>query len=116
MTQYDIAKKLNMHPSTVSRASRNKYLLCQQGLFPVSHFFSRKVGQGPDAPSESLIKQQISQLISMEHKGKPLSDQMLTSLLQKNNIQVSRRTVAKYRSEMGLRSSYQRKIKKGNGS
>lgn len=109
MTQYDIASQINIHPSTVSRAIRNKYLQCQQGLFPVSHFFFRKVGQGPEAPSEFMIKQHISQFICQEDKAAPFSDYMLTTLLQNNDIQVSRRTVAKYRSELGFRSSYQRK-------
>lgn len=110
MTQYDIAIQISVHPSTVSRTIRNKYLECQQGLFPISHFFSRKVGQGSEAPSEMVVKQFISQVIHEEDRKNPISDQMLTSLLQKKNIIISRRTVSKYRNELGFHNSYQRKI------
>lgn len=109
MTQYDISKQIHMHPSTVSRAMRNKYLQCRQGLFPASYFFFRKVGQSPETASSMLIKQQITKLIRQESSEKPLSDQRLTVLLQKNGISVSRRAVAKYRSELGFPSSYRRK-------
>ena len=109
MAQHDIAEELRVNPSTVSRAIRNKYLQCRQGLFPLSFFFSRRVGQGQDTVSPMLIKQNLAQLIRQEDTGKPLSDQQLTVLLQQNGIQVSRRAVAKYRDELGFPSSYRRK-------
>jgi RNA polymerase sigma-54 factor len=109
MTQASLAAQLGLHPSTVSRTIRNKYLQCQQGLFPLSHFFSRAVGSKEGLYSESMIKQEMLRLIREEAAGTSLSDQKISNLLKAKDIQISRRTVSKYRSQLGLSSSYSRR-------
>lgn len=108
--QWQLAESISVHPSTLSRAIRNKYLQCKQGTFPLSYFFSKKVGSQADAPSEMEIKVKLAQLISDENPTSPLSDEKLRIALQAFGIDISRRTVAKYRSELGLNGSHLRKI------
>lgn len=99
MTLALIAADLEVHPSTVSRAIRDKYLQCSAGIFPLSHFFSRSVGgdAGPDTAKALLLE-----AIENEDKQKPLSDSSLAEILQKKGVSISRRTVAKYRGELNI--------------
>lgn len=103
LTLAEVAGEVGLHPSTVSRAVRGKYIQCDHGLFPLRWFFCRPVG------GENVTVQQtktvIRLLISAEDKGKPLSDQTLCDLLAGQGISVARRTVAKYREEMHIPSS-----------
>ncbi len=109
LNRYALAEALELHPSTVSRALRHKYLQCRSGIFPLSHFFPRRVGEG-DAPSSPLmIQAAIARLIRAENPGHPLSDQALTELLAKEGLSIPRRTVAKYRDALGLPSSFRRR-------
>jgi RNA polymerase sigma-54 factor len=106
MTMQDIASILNMHESTVSRATTEKYLQTPQGLFELKFFFNRGVSN----LSSVSIKAIITDLIKNEDPSQPLSDNDIAVLLKEtHNMDLSRRTVAKYRSELGLPSSNKRR-------
>lgn len=107
MTLSALAERLDVHTSTVSRAVRGKYLQCRQGTYPLRYFFSLPVSGG-DA-SRQAVKQTLLRLVRDENPGRPLSDQRLCALLDEKGIHVARRTVAKYRMELGLGSSAARK-------
>lgn len=113
----DIAQDLSIHESTVSRALREKYLQCARGVYPLSFFFSREVGgAGPgEGNSAHQIKTRLSQLVAEEDKRHPLSDQKLCQLLEQEGCAISRRTVAKYRDELGIPSACGRKLWPGEG-
>lgn len=108
MTLVDVASKVGVHESTVSRAIKNKYLQCTWGLFPLGDFFSRAVGVGEENSAEQ-IKARLRTLIEQEDKRKPLSDQKLCDLLAGQGMGLARRTVAKYRDEIGYPSAPGRK-------
>lgn len=105
------AKAVNLHESTVSRAVKAKYLQCQWGIFPLNYFFSKGIYNKETAReySDSYIKKQIKELIESEDKKNPLSDQSVTEMLSKLGISISRRTVAKYRDSMGVKTRGERK-------
>ena len=107
----DIAEQLEMHESTVSRAVRDKYLQCSHGVFPLRHFFVRGMENcaSPEAPGAPDAKRRITQLIEAENSAHPLSDQKLAALLSAEGFTISRRTVAKYREELGIPNSSARK-------
>ncbi len=105
----DIAKKIDMHESTVSRATDNKYVQTPQGLFPMKFFFSEGIEGIEDDLSAVSVKKIMRDYISCEDKSKPLSDQKLASKLQEEGINIARRTVAKYRKGMKIPSSRKRK-------
>lgn len=109
LTLSDVASALGLHESTISRAIRDKYLQCSRGTFPLSHFFSRSI-QTKEAPmSSQQVKNMIQTFIENEDPKHPLSDQKICELLSKKNISISRRTVAKYREELGIASTSGRK-------
>lgn len=100
MSLLNLSDELSLHPSTVSRAIRDKYLQCRQGTYPLRFFFSRAVGlQGP---SQQAVKQKLLALVQGEDPRHPLSDQRLCQMLADRGVQVARRTVAKYRMELGI--------------
>ena len=111
MTLADVASALEVHESTISRAVKDKYLQCAHGVFPLGYFFSRALpaGSGGDSVSAEQAKSAIKKLIAAEDKKKPLSDQKLCQLLSEQGIGISRRTVAKYRDELGISSTSGRK-------
>lgn len=106
MTLSDLAERLEFHPSTVSRAVRGKYLQCRQGTYPLRYFFSRPVSGGV---SRQAAKQTLLALIREEDVRHPFSDQTLCRLLTDRGIAVARRTVTKYRLELGVGSSAARR-------
>ena len=106
MTLSALAEKLALHPSTVSRAVRGKYLQCRRGTYPLRYFFSRPVSGGI---SRQAAKQTLLALVKAEDPCHPLSDQALCGLLEGRGIYIARRTVAKYRLELGIRSSAARR-------
>ena len=109
MSLSTLADSLELHPSTISRAVRGKYLQCRQGTYPLRYFFSRAVsGHGP---SRQAVKQKLLILLGNEDPRRPLSDQRLCQLLAEDGMEVARRTVAKYRIELGVGSSTVRKRK-----
>lgn len=103
MVLRDIAEDINMHESTISRVTTNKFVQTPRGLFELKFFFNAKVpaGNGDGLTSEA-VKEEIRKLVSNEDPKKPLSDQIITDVLNKGNIQIARRTVAKYRELMGI--------------
>lgn len=100
----DAAKALNLNESTISRAVKDKYLQCSWGIFPMDYFFSKGVADSDTGEmiATEQIKLALKQIIDEENKSKPLSDQKLTSELEKKGFAISRRTVAKYRESMGV--------------
>lgn len=113
LTLREVAEKIEMHESTVSRVTSNKYLSCDRGTFELKYFFSSGVGSsdGEGASSEA-IKARIRALTDAEDPGKVLSDQKLADLLKAEGIDLARRTVAKYREAIGIGSSAQRRRSK----
>lgn len=107
----DAAEEMGVHESTVSRAVRDKYLQCSFGLYPLSYFFSAALSQGDEAEqiATRTIKAALRKLIEEEDSRKPRSDQKFCDMLQEQGIPISRRTVAKYREEMGIGSTRERK-------
>ena len=110
MVLSDIATKLDLHESTISRVTTSKYMATPQGIFELKYFFSSHVGtSGGGECSSTAVCAILKTMISAEPPAKPLSDNRLTSLLEEQGIKVARRTVAKYRESMGIPSSSQRK-------
>ncbi|WP_461480569.1 RNA polymerase factor sigma-54 [Porticoccus sp.] len=110
MVLADIADRLELHESTISRVTTQKYIDTPQGVFELKYFFSSHVSTASGGEcSSTAIRAILKKMISAENPGKPLSDNKLTTLLQDMGIQVARRTVAKYREGMGIPSSSERK-------
>src|SRR5579863_10240411 len=109
----EVAEEIGVHPSTVSRAVANKYAHTPQGVFELRYFFSESVN-GPEGGATSLLilKRRVKKLIEEEDPARPLTDEQITRILQSQGIQVTRRTVAKYREDMRIPSTHQRRVKK----
>ena len=109
----EVAEEIGVHPSTVSRAVASKYAHTPQGVFELRYFFSESVN-GPEGGNTSLLilKRRVKKLIDEEDPTKPLTDEQITKILQSQGIQVTRRTVAKYREDMKIPSTHQRRVKK----
>jgi RNA polymerase sigma-54 factor len=109
----EVAEEIGVHPSTVSRAVANKYAHTPQGVFELRYFFTESVN-GPEGGSTSLLilKRRVKKLIEEEDPTRPLTDEQITRILQSQGIQVTRRTVAKYREDMRIPSTHQRRVKK----
>ena len=108
----DVAEEIGVHPSTVSRAVANKYANTPQGVFELRYFFSEAV-QGPSGSVTPLlvVKRLVKKLIEEEDSAHPLTDEQLTARLQAEGIDVTRRTVAKYREDMKIPSTHQRRVR-----
>jgi RNA polymerase sigma-54 factor len=111
LTLKDVADEIGVHESTVSRAVKNKVLQTSKGAVELKSFFTAKIyTQDGGSASATSAKTEIKKLVDCEDKLKPLSDQILASLLEKNSgLSISRRTVAKYREELNIPSSSKRK-------
>ena len=111
MTAGDIAADLQIHESTVSRAIKDKYISTPHSTVRIKDMFSAgiKTKLSNETVSSNVIKNQIKNLIDKENKTSPLSDQDICDILRNNNFEISRRTVAKYREELGIGSSSRRK-------
>jgi len=109
LTLKDIASKLNMHESTVSRVTSNKYLSCPHGLFSFRFFFSSSLNSGTGSISSTSVKNMIKKIVIEENPRKPFSDQRIVEILRSNSIIVARRTVAKYREELRILSQARRR-------
>ena len=101
LTMKEIAEELSIHESTVSRVSANKYVQTPRGLYSIKCFFAGSIGREKEVTPEK-IKEDIKKHIAQENSLKPLSDKDLTDIFQKAGIVISRRTVAKYRDELGI--------------
>lgn len=114
MTLKDIAEKISMHESTVSRVTSNKYIGTPRGIFELKYFFSTALGDGADAHSSEAVKAKIKTMIESEDAKKILSDDAIVDRLKAEGIDIARRTVAKYREAMNIPSSVQRRRQKKN--
>jgi RNA polymerase sigma-54 factor len=108
----EVAEEIGVHPSTVSRAVANKYVHTSQGVYELRYFFSEGVNgpEGGDLPLV-LLKRKVKKLIEDEDPRKPLTDDQLAAELQRQGIRVTRRTVAKYREDMNIPSTHQRRVR-----
>jgi RNA polymerase sigma-54 factor len=108
----EIAEEIGVHPSTVSRAVSSKYAHTPQGVFELRYFFSEAV-QGPSGGVLPLLilKRRVKKMIEEEDSAHPLTDEHITERLQGEGIQVTRRTVAKYREDMRIPSTHQRRVR-----
>lgn len=105
-----VAERVGVHETTISRAIANKYVQTPHGLFPFRHFFNTGYrGDDGEQVSSLGIKQKIQSLVEGEDRGHPLSDQKLVALLREQGFEVARRTVAKYREELGIGPSHLRR-------
>src|SRR5436305_11105321 len=110
MVLRDVAEDIGMHESTVSRVVSNKYIHTQRGLFPMKFFFHSGIDREyGDNISSLTVKRKIEQMIQAEDPKRPLSDSELMRILNREGIQIARRTVAKYRDELSIPSSTDRK-------
>ncbi len=110
MVLADIAQAVDMHESTISRVTTQKYLHSPRGIFELKYFFSSHVNtEGGSEASSTAIRALVKKLIAAENPAKPLSDSKLTDLLSEQGIMVARRTVAKYRESLSIPPSNQRK-------
>ena len=110
LTLKDIAEELGIHESTVSRSISGKYLQCPRGVYEIKYFFSAGVSdQVGEGVSSNSIKEFIKEIVEGEDRHKPYSDQAMVSILKGKGFNISRRTVAKYRDELGILSSSKRK-------
>jgi RNA polymerase sigma-54 factor len=108
----DVAEEIGVHPSTVSRAVSSKYVHTAQGVFELRFFFSEGVN-GPEGGSTPLmlLKRKVKKFIDDEDPRKPLTDDLIVSMLDSQGIQVTRRTVAKYREDLRIPSTHQRRVR-----
>lgn len=110
MVLRDVAEDIGMHESTISRVTSNKYVHCPQGIFELKFFFNSGINRvDGDALASEAVKNKIKQLVAAENQKRPLSDQRIVELLKEANIDIARRTVAKYREMLGILSSSKRK-------
>ena len=111
MTLKDVADAVDLHESTISRTINGKYLQCDRGVYELKYFFASKVsadcGKGM---SSKAVKSMITEMVEKEDKKHPLSDQDIVERLSLKDIEISRRTVAKYRQCLGILSSQRRKV------
>ena len=108
----DVAEEIGVHPSTVSRAVASKYAHTPQGVHELRYFFSEAV-QGPSGSGTPLVllKRKVKKMIDEEDSSNPLTDDQITARLQSEGIQVTRRTVAKYREDLKIPSTHQRRVR-----
>jgi RNA polymerase sigma-54 factor len=105
----DIASELNLHESTISRVTSNKYLSCPRGIFSFKYFFSNAIPSDSGELSSTSVKEMIRQIISEEDQNNTLSDMRIVDICKSKNITIARRTIAKYRDELKIPSQSQRR-------
>ncbi len=110
MVLRDVAQDISMHESTVSRVTSNKYTHTPQGIFELKYFFNSSISRiHGEAVSSASVQEKIRKIIENENSKKPFSDEKISKILSKTNIDIARRTVAKYRDILGILSSSKRK-------
>lgn len=107
----DVAADIGMHESTISRVTTNKYVHTPVGIFELKYFFNSSINasDGSDSLASEAVKQKIKTLVTKEDPKNPLSDQKIVELLKNDNVDIARRTVAKYRDMLGILPSSRRK-------
>jgi RNA polymerase sigma-54 factor len=107
----DVGEDIGMHESTISRVTTNKYVETPQGLFELKYFFHSGIASGDGEMVSSVsVKKMIQDLLANEDPSKPLSDQEVALILKGRALTIARRTVAKYREELGILPSHQRRL------
>jgi len=107
----DVGEDIGMHESTISRVTTNKYVETPQGLFELKYFFHSGIASDSGEMVSSVsVKKNIRDLVAAEDAGKPLSDQEIAQVLRGQGLTIARRTVAKYREELGILPSHQRRL------
>ena len=107
----DVGEDIGMHESTISRVTTNKYVETPQGLFELKYFFHSGIASGDGEMVSSVsVKKMIQDILAAEDPAKPQSDQEVAQALQKRGLTIARRTVAKYREELGILPSHQRRL------
>ena len=107
----DVANDIGMHESTVSRVVNNKYMHTPQGVYEMKYFFHSGISSSfGEHVSSVTIKQRIKKIVEAEDQRRPLSDSKIMNILQKEGLALARRTIAKYREELKIPTSNQRKV------
>lgn len=110
-TMKEIAERLELHESTVARAVANKYVNSPRGILPLRSFFTHAyLTESGETVSSQTVKELLSQLLAAEDKSAPLSDEILSTMIKEQGIPCARRTVAKYRQEIGIGNTTQRRL------
>jgi RNA polymerase sigma-54 factor len=110
MVLNDVAEMVDMHESTISRVTTQKYMHTPRGIFELKYFFSSHVStENGGECSSTAIRALIKKLVAAENQAKPLSDSKIADILAEQGIQVARRTIAKYRESLNIPPSNQRK-------
>ena len=110
MVLRDVAEDVGMHESTISRVTTNKYMHTPHGIFELKYFFNSSINSFVgDAVASESVKERIRQLIKGEDASAPYSDQEIVEILERENIRIARRTVAKYREMLGILPSSKRR-------
>ncbi|MBC9867446.1 MAG: RNA polymerase factor sigma-54 [Opitutae bacterium] len=110
LTMIQVAEEVGVHETTVSRAIAGKYIKTPHGLFPLKYFFTPGYSSGDgESLSNTTIKEMVAQIIDAEDPAKPFSDQVVVNKLKGKDIEIARRTVAKYREELGIPPTYLRR-------
>jgi len=110
MVLRDVAEDINMHESTISRVTTNKYAYTPQGIFELKYFFNSSIKRvHGEAIASASVQEKIKRLVESEDPRKPYSDSKMAEILKASNIDIARRTVAKYREMLGVLSSNKRK-------
>ncbi len=109
MVLRDVADAIEMHESTISRVTSNKYIQTPRGIFELKFFFSSSIKSDEEDVSSSFVKSTIKEIISTENTKKPYSDQKIVEILAEKGVHLARRTVAKYREQIGILPSSKRK-------
>ena len=109
LTLKEVSEKVNLHESTVSRAIKDKYILTSYGTIKIKDLFATGLSANNDDMATVQVKNEIKRIVDQEDRSKPLSDQIISSILADKNMKISRRTVAKYRGELGIKASSMRK-------
>ena len=104
----DVAEDISMHESTISRVTTNKYVHTPHGIFELKYFFNAGIGSNGGVASES-VRNKIKEILANENPKRPLSDQEIVALLKEQEVEIARRTVAKYREMLGILPSSKRK-------
>ena len=107
----EVAEAIDVHPATISRIANGKFIRCEWGFFEIRYFFTNSIATDGDGPSKESVKQEISKILEAHESsgtGKKLSDEKLVQKLAEKGIKIARRTVAKYRAELNIKSSFDR--------
>ena len=110
MVLRDVAEDINMHESTISRVTTNKYAYTPQGIFELKYFFNSSIKRvHGEAIASASVQEKIKHIIDNENPRRPYSDSKMAKILKEENINIARRTVAKYREMLGVLPSNKRK-------